>query len=844
MSEKTKIFSFLFTLLLNLSLNSLCQDQAKVDSLENLLASATGKERFELLMSLSGEITRTNNDHAQELADEAISVAENLHDNELINSAYINKGYMYEANFKDAEALKIFEKALEISENANYNKGRAIALYRIGRSYALQRDYTRSDESLARALEIASNIKDLIIQGEVQFEQAENLRRSGNIQESLVKYNSALEIAKKAEDLNTLAAIYAGIGGIRFAQGNFNEAIQNYEEAKRMRIQQGGKALGAAIMDNNIANSYFYLAKYDLAIEYYQKALPVLERYKSNQGIAAVYNGMATIYFTQEQYEKALENHLKKLEISRQMGNQKEVGNTLNNIGIVYSKIASDSLGNLFGISYQDSVVDERSDKYLQLFEKALDYYQQSLAIREQINDRPGLAKTFNNIGTSYLSSGKLDIARDYFERSLTISEETNDASEIANSLLRIGTIYNYKGQYDRALNYLNQSLQYALKIDIKETIQDIYDKLSEVYARLNNYQKALEFYKLRSTIKDSIYRKETSDMISEMQVKYETDAVMKDNQLLITQSALSQSKVRQQRIIIYFFIFGLFSVLSLVFLLVRQNNQRKKANQELAQKNTLITEQKKEITDSIQYASRIQNALLPPGDYINELIPERFIIYFPRDIVSGDYYWITQKNNKVICVSADCTGHGVPGAFMSMLGIAFLNEILSKQDELHTDEILNDLRSHVIKSLHQTGREGESQDGMDVALYIIDLEKMKLEYSGANISLYVFRDSELIELKADKMPIGIHVKADIPFTRNNIDIEKNDMLYTNTDGYPDQFGGPSQKKFMVRNFKNVLAEIHNLPVEEQKHKLINVFNDWKNGFAQVDDVLVVGVRI
>ena len=819
------------------------QDQAKIDSLDNLLISATGKERFELLKTLSGEIARLDNTRGHELADEAISIAEDLDDIVLKISAYINKGYMYEAIGQDNEALKMFEKALEVSDREGYDIGRADALYRIGRSYSFQRDFARSDEYLTRALNLAKDIKDMKIQGEVQFQQAENLRIAGNIQEALVKYKNTLEIAQKAEDLNTMATIYNSIGSIHFAQGNFNEAIQNYEEAKRLRIEQGN-SLRAAHMDINIANSYFYLAKYDLAIEYYQKALPVCEQYKYSQGIAAVYNGMATIYLTQEIYDKALENHFKKLEINRQMGDQREVGNTLNNIGIVYSREATDSLNILFGPYYQDSVIIEKSDKYLRIFSQALDYFQQSLAIREQINDRPGLAKTLNNIGNSYLYSGKLDMARDYFERSLTVSEELNDANEIANSLLRIGTIYNYKGQYDRALNYLNQSLGFALELDIKETIRDIYENLSEVYARINNYQKALEYYKLRSAIKDTINRKETVDMISEMQVKYETEAVMKDNQLLTTQSALSQSKVRQQRIIIYFFIFGLFSVLSLVVLLIRQNNQKKKANFELAQKNTLITEQKKEITDSIQYASRIQHALLPPGDYIDTLIPERFIVYFPRDIVSGDYFWITEKNRKVICVSADCTGHGVPGAFMSMLGIAFLNEILSKQDEFHTDEILNDLRSHVIKSLHQTGKEGESQDGMDIALYIIDLEQMKLEYSGANISLYLFRNSELIELKADKMPIGIHVKADIPFTRHNMDILKNDMLYTHTDGYPDQFGGPHQKKFMVKNFKNVLSEIHNRPVEDQKETLIKVFNDWKNGFAQVDDVLVVGVRI
>lgn len=843
MSEKHNIFSLILFILLIFSQNLFPQDQAKVDSLENLLTSSTGKTRFEILGTLSAEISRSDNSRSLELADEAISIAKDIDNIELEIDGYIYKGYALESVMKDNEALEIYQKALEISEQNNYIKGRAKALYRIGRSYQLQRDYTRSDEYLNQALELSKEIKDLKIQGEVLYMLADNLRQTGNIESALKKFNEALEVSRKAEDINTMAGTYGSIGLVYYAQGNFNEAIKNYEEAKKLRIVQGNKLMAARV-DSRIANAYYNLAKYDLAIEYYQKALPVFEQYKENQGIAAVYNGMAVIYFQQGDNTKALENHLKKLDISREIGDLREVGNTLNNIGTVYSRIQTDSLGALFGDEFQDSVLKEKTDKYLYMFALALDNYNQALAIREQLNDRTGLAKTLNNIGTSYLYSGKLDMARDYYERSLTISEKTNDANELALSLLRLGTIYNYKGDYDRALSYLNQSLKYALDIDVKETTKDIYLNLSNVYARLNNYQKALEYYKLQSGIKDSISNKETRDMISEMQVKYETDAVMKDNQLLTTQSELSQSKVRQQRTIIYFFIFGFFSISALVVLLVRQNNQRKKANQELAQKNILITEQKKEITDSIQYASRIQSALLPPGDYIDTLIPERFIIYFPRDIVSGDYYWITEKNGKVICVSADCTGHGVPGAFMSMLGIAFLTHILSDRIEFHTDEILNDLRTHVIDSLHQTGKEGESQDGMDIALYIIDLEQMKLEYSGANMSLYLFRDKELTEYKSDKMPIGIHVKSDMPFSRHNIDIRKNDMLYTHTDGYPDQFGGPFQKKFMVRNFKNVLTEIHDKPVNEQKETLINVFTEWKGNFAQVDDVLVVGVRI
>jgi serine phosphatase RsbU (regulator of sigma subunit) len=279
---------------------------------------------------------------------------------------------------------------------------------------------------------------------------------------------------------------------------------------------------------------------------------------------------------------------------------------------------------------------------------------------------------------------------------------------------------------------------------------------------------------------------------------------------------------------------------------LILANNLKKKTNIELAQKNVLITEQKKEITDSIEYASRIQNAMLPPGDYIDGLLPERFIIYKPRDIVSGDFYYITEKDGKVICVIADCTGHGVPGAFMSMLGISFLNEIISKHRDLpHSNEILEELRAHVIKSLHQTGKSGESQDGMDLALYIIDKEAGKMEFSGANNSLWIFRNGEMIEKRADKMPIGIYYSLDDnSFTRHDIDLEEGDAVYAFSDGYYDQFGGPMQKKFLIKNFREMLKKIHKKPMEEQQRIMLETLEAWMADSAQVDDILVVGVRV
>ena len=196
-----------------------------------------------------------------------------------------------------------------------------------------------------------------------------------------------------------------------------------------------------------------------------------------------------------------------------------------------------------------------------------------------------------------------------------------------------------------------------------------------------------------------------------------------------------------------------------------------------------LLAFQKKQITDSIEYASRIQTAVLPPGEYISKLIPEHFILYKPRDIVSGDFYWITHKDEKIVIAAVDCTGHGVPGAFMSMLGFAFLNEIVNKNTELKASTILNQLRDYVKESLHQTGKDDETKDGMDIALCIIDPENLRLQYSGAYNPLYLIRNDNFISLKADRMPIGIHIIEKESFTNHEIDIQTGDVVYMFTDG-------------------------------------------------------------
>jgi phosphoserine phosphatase RsbU/P len=264
----------------------------------------------------------------------------------------------------------------------------------------------------------------------------------------------------------------------------------------------------------------------------------------------------------------------------------------------------------------------------------------------------------------------------------------------------------------------------------------------------------------------------------------------------------------------------------------------------EIFQQKQVIEQKNKEITESIRYARKIQTAILPPGDFIETLFPERFIFYLPKDIVSGDFYWIAQLNDRIINVTADCTGHGVPGAFMSLLGIAFLNEILSSTPNIHANEILDKLRAKIITALHQTGQFQDSKDGIDIALYIMEKDFRSLEFAGANIPLFIVRDGNLITIEPDRMPIGFHSDTDKPFSNHIVELFSADLLYTSTDGYRDQFGGNSNKKLKRTDFGRLLLQISKYSIEEQKAQIENFFNNWRGENEQIDDILVIGVKI
>jgi serine phosphatase RsbU (regulator of sigma subunit) len=358
------------------------------------------------------------------------------------------------------------------------------------------------------------------------------------------------------------------------------------------------------------------------------------------------------------------------------------------------------------------------------------------------------------------------------------------------------------------------------------------------------------------------MFREDKTKAIEEMSTRYETEKKQQQIELQESQLTAKDAKIKQQKTFRNALIGGLGAIALIVIVIAyayaqkrkdnkkitEQNEKIIKANEELKQLNETTNRQKNEIVTSILYAQRIQSAILPPETYINELLSENFIFYKPKDIVSGDFYWIKKVKHFIILVSADCTGHGVPAAFMSMLGMSYLNEIVQRREVTKANQILNELRKQIKQSLRQTGNKEETRDGLDIALCVIDTKKNIMQYSGAHNPLYIIShnngESEVKEIKADPMPVGVLLSHDKSFTNHEIELKTGDTFYIFSDGFPDQGGGTDNARYTTAKFKKTLLEIHGQPMPEQKKILEQTLIEWMGDYPQRDDILIIGARV
>ncbi len=818
---------------------------ANIDSLYHELHKSRNEvSKIEIYRTLSEAYLDTDMDSAGYYAQKALSLSEVNGDKSLTADALQQMGLVSSEKNADKEALAYFQKALVLYEEAGDKDKIAGIENRMSLVCYFMNKYDESEWYARKALEVGGETNNASVRGTALFYLGNISKMKNDFDRALGYYEQSLKIRRETGNKDELASVLNNIGSYYMSRADYKNAVRYLEETLEIRRTQDSPR-STGIVLTNLGNANLELGELDKAIAHYREAISIFREIGFDAGVAADLTGMATIYDNRlNQFESALEVYSEILKIREKSNDPRELANTYSNISIVYSHILTDTLARIYGKDF-DRVIYESGIKIsLDPATQALKYGLMALRKRREIDDMTGVSNSLANLGNMYRLTGNYKEANTYFTEWDNLPREFKDDKSELTVTIGLGKILAIEGDFDRAVRFYNRAFDKAREMDARSYIEETANDMSQLYEKMGNYKDALKYYRIFNEVGDSTLQVETRKQIHEMQVKYETEAKERENVLLKKNQTLTEAKLKLRNKALFASVIVLLVFIAMLIQLFRQNRFRRKANHELARKNILITEQTKEITDSIHYAGKIQNAMLPPADFIQRLLPEHFIIYRPRDIVSGDFYWITEKNNKIIVLISDCTGHGVPGALMSMLGVAFLNEIVSKNDAISTNLILDELRSHVIQSLHQTGREGESQDGMDVTVYMIDRDTRELEYAGANNSLLIFRPSEMIELKADKMPIGIHKKANEPFAKKTITLQPGDMIYAFSDGYPDQFGGPKGKKFMIRNFKQLLSEVHLKSPREQGKILEETLNKWMEHTQQVDDILVMGVRV
>jgi serine phosphatase RsbU (regulator of sigma subunit) len=636
--------------------------------------------------------------------------------------------------------------------------------------------------------------------------------RSGKFDQAIEEYNILSSAYTGKKDLKNLANTYNQIGFLMFRKGDVNSALDNFRKAIDYS-EKGGKDdfflsdawSNMAICQQNLGDQNDMLASFRKALEYSKASGRTDE-------VARIDRIIATIYFNKGDNYHAEVYCLECIESAKKSGNL-----------------------DVLQLCYKDysGVLEKGND-----FVKALEYYEKHLNLRDSLNYANRNTENERNSKVATMEASEQRIKSELSDEEIQGLQLKNLQTEAKRKEKEFLLLQNQQ-ELSRSENArLNQSLVLVQeRLELNKRVQDIKSlKLQQANDSLNLIQK------------------------DEAAKNLETENKLLAKDKLLKEKQLKDEKLARQFAVGIGFLM-LLAAASILFGLIstRKKNQKlaeskrqiEMINSDLEIKNAEVLKQKdiieqknQSITDSIQYASRIQTAVLPPISFLSDWGIDNFILYKPKDIVSGDFYWGVEKNEKIILAAGDCTGHGVPGAFMSMLGHAFLDEIISTKKPENAADILNLLRDEIINALKQKGTTGEAHDGMDISLVILDRKAGKLDYAGANNPLYLIRDGRMIQYKADRMPIGIHVTSITPFTNQSVEIKKDDYLYLFSDGYADQFGGPNGKKYMYKPFQDLLLKHHDKPMELQKEILDNTFGKWKNEREQVDDVLVIGMHI
>ncbi|MBA2612517.1 MAG: tetratricopeptide repeat protein [Bacteroidetes bacterium] len=580
----------------------------------------------------------------------------------------------------------------------------------------------------------------------------------------------------------------------------------------------------------NLMGSYFQVkGDFVKAIDYYQKSLNLGEQQKIDEAVLVALGNIGAIYITLGQNKKALEYQLRSLSIAQKLNNENKLASIYNNLSLLYN-------------NFQD-------------YSTALDYGKKSLIIYKKMNSVNGICSAYGNIGNSYMGLNNLNEALINFMKNNELAKEAENPYEECTSSMDIGEIYLKRKQYNLAIPYYTKAEKIATEIEDYSDLQNVYHSMYSIYKETNDLKRSLESYEKYVSVIEKLNESNSKEELHKKEIEFEfnrrtvrdsiknaQENIIKDEKIKANKAQIDKDKILKIALTVGFILVFIFGVV--IFNRFRITRKQKEIieikSKQTEEQKEIIENKNKEITDSINYAKRIQYTLLAHTDFLNDHLGENkyFTLFHPKDIVSGDFYWACEQDNKFFLAVCDSTGHGVPGAFMSLLNIGFLSEAINEKLILQPDKILNYTRERLINSISKE----EQKDGFDGVVLCIDKSNNKITYASANNSPIIIRDNEIVELPKDKMPVGKGEREDA-FTLNEIKMQKGDTLYLYTDGYADQFGGPKGKKYKYKQLNNQLVSINKLTAAEQAAALLKNFRDWKGELEQVDDVCVIGIK-
>ena len=841
-----------------------------VDSLETQLGKAKGTEKVEVLRELSLLYLNDSPKKAFETAHKAVYFSSFINSPELLAETYFTLGMLHFRTSSFDSAKTYMNQALKVCET---NALTAEVLDNLG---VLYKDLSRYDSAIVYHNQALSLQKVLGNREAV----ATCYKNIGNVYMQMAKYDDALDYYTQSYDeynkddgnQKEIASLYNSMSAAYVGLAQYSKALSYAMEAVDIQLEVGDRK-GEAYTLNGIGNFYFRLKIYDKAQEYYTKSLDLRQLLGDKNDIAASQFNIATVHRDLGNYKEALKYYEQALEFRRQTHNKEAEALILNAIGGTY--------------------------KNQKNYAKAIETYQSALTLNEKIGGRKNIASSYERLGMVYRDTCLYDKAAHYYAKAIGEYQAIGDS-------LNVGRMYNFYGNlnkdrgdvkgaencYENAIKfyrnnmlgvayvvfnrgklaqqigsnaaekYYTEALNYAEKSKEKTLMRDVLFALYSLKKQNNNADASLRYYERYVSLKDSIESDKNKERIAELEFENDIKLLehVNENQELRLQE--DELKNNQFRVFVILLCILLFAITGFAFILYRQYLQKKNANALLVQKqseiefvygevkvsNEALQKKNTQILDSLMYANRIQKAILPSHEQISSVFPKNFILYLPKEIVSGDFYWLSEIGDYVFFAVVDCTGHGVPGACMSMMANTMLNQIVNESKIYEPGEILNQLDREVIKTLHQDECSDIQEDGMAISLIRYNKKKSEVTFASAGQKVIVYNNGEPQTYGASLCSIGgMHAfkqTQNVTFEETTFSAVPGTTIYLFSDGFVDQFGGEKKQRFSTHRFSEMLMEMQPLDMPEQFLNISRHFDTWKGNEKQIDDILVVGIQL